>query len=178
MYDSATFPPHYNSTVLSTMTTKETQTIERHECFSHDNQDSDWVMVNADGPLAKENFELIDAADARCWCGGSDPDRCRRQGHSWPLCNVDQGELWPKRPDEISYQSHDEEEESAGNKSPGDQSADKQRRAGNPKEAEKKPAQRRMSVPPTSQNSGPFTKLAILTDLLDPTRNDDTRNTD
>jgi len=154
------------------MTTSSTQTNEPNDRLSQHDQDADWVIVKQDGTPTKEDFELIDAAEARCWCGGSDADRCRSHGHSWPLCDVDQGELWPKKPEEISYQSQEEEEdERRDSNSNRDQHADKESSTDRSKEAKKKRAPRRMSVPPTSHNNGPFTKLNILTDLLDPTRN-------
>lgn len=157
------------------MTTSYTQNKERHERGSLDNEDTDWVIVKVDEPLTKEDYDLIDEAEARCWCGGSDAERCRQQGHNWPLCNVDQGEFWPKEPD-VTHSRPDENENEKGKgntDSGGHQTADKQSSAAHSKGLTKSPAPHDASHPSISENSGPFTKLAILTELLDPTRTAD-----
>lgn len=168
IYNSATSKLYHKR-----MTADNTRNGERHDRVSNDDQETDWVIVKANEPLAKEDYDLIDEAEARCWCGGSDAERCRQQGHTWPLCNVDQGDFWSKQPNETQYQPQENDREKGNTDSGGHQSADKQSSAGQSKEATKNPASPDASHPPISDNSGPFTKLAILTELLDPTRTAD-----
>lgn len=150
----------YHSTTKLTMTTSSTKINEWGNSPSGHSQDTDWVMINEDGHLINEDFELIDAAEARCWCGGSDAERCRRQGHSWPLCNVDQGKLWPDSVEDC-YQPLEEGNETGSKDSAGEQSkTDGSRRA------RQKPPKQNGIDQPGFYESGPFTKLSILTEVL------------
>lgn len=152
------------------MTADNTRNGERHDRDSNDDQETDWVVVKADEPLAKEDYDLIDEDEAQCWCGGSDAERCREQGHTWPLCNIDQGELLPKGSDDTHSQPQENQNENENANSDEHKFTSKQPSAGHSKEATKNSAPYCPSHPPVPDNSGPFTKLAILTELLDPTR--------
>ncbi|POS73872.1 hypothetical protein DHEL01_v207739 [Diaporthe helianthi] len=155
----------------------KTPTNEGQDRPSHRHEDIDWVVVNAGTDCAKHGFEMIDSDEARCWCGGPNPDVCRQKGHRWPLCKVDRGdlELLPKQPDESSHQSHDKEDndnEKGNAVSDGEHQPSGEIPTADPlKEAKER---RRMAIPPAPHNSsGPFSKLTVLTELLDPTRNDE-----
>lgn len=156
------------------MTTSNTQSNQGHDRPPHGNEDTDWIVVKAGADTGKDDFEMIDAADAQCWCGGSDSELCRQKGHRWPLCRVDQGELLPKESDESSHRSNDKEEKDEGGhyKSDGDHFPGETFTCEPDRRPKKK---RRIDIPPTSHNtsSRPFSQLAVLTDLLDPTRMDD-----
>lgn len=130
-------------------------------------QDADWVIVKDDGDLNKEGFELIDVSEARCWCGGEDTERCRQRGHSWPLCDIDQDDLWPEELDEIGHQQHEGKDETTSTNTTGGESSSEQINPDNPKEAARKPEPQSVTHPPGFYESGPFTTLAVLTELLD-----------
>ncbi|ROV88749.1 hypothetical protein VMCG_10075 [Cytospora schulzeri] len=58
----------------------------------------DWSLVNDnDGNNdIEEDFEIIDASEVRCWCGGKDADRCRIKGHTFPLCEIERSKFRPE----------------------------------------------------------------------------------
>lgn len=134
---------------------------------SNHTQDADWVIVQEDGDLKKDSFELIDAAEAHCWCGGSDTKHCRQRGHSWPLCDVDQDDLCPERLDEIGHQKHQEKNETTSTSTTGSEFSSEQSNPDGSKEATRKPKPQSETHPPGFYGSGPFTTLAVLTELLD-----------
>lgn len=144
------------------MTTSSTQTNEWRDGPSKQTQDADWVMVKRDKRLTREGFELIDAAEARCWCGGADAERCRLQGHTWPLCHVDQDKLWPDRPDEVHYRSRGQDDRTKDSNTTDDQSV-----AGDSEGATRKLTTQGVVSLTAPDEHGPFTKLAVLVDLLD-----------
>ncbi|KAG6355182.1 hypothetical protein INS49_004263 [Diaporthe citri] len=146
------------------MTTSSTRTNEREDVASHRTQDTDWVIVKEE---ISEGYELIDAAEAQCWCGGSDAERCRLRGHTWPLCNIDQGELWPESPDGILYQPHEEETETESSDSPDERTASRESNADDSKEIARKPTPQKETHEPWHYERGPFTTLAVLTEMLD-----------
>lgn len=149
-----------------TMTTSSTKINEWPDSPRDHSLDADWVMVNENDNLTNDSFEMIDAAEARCWCGGADADRCRRQGHSWPLCDVDQSELWPD-PNEDCHQSHEEGNETGSTDSTTIHSTSERSDVGDTKETTQKPKSQSPIDQPGFYESGPFTKLSVLTDLLD-----------
>lgn len=148
------------------MTTSSTQTNEQEDSTSQHTQDADWVMVKNEVHKTKGDFELIDAAEARCWCGGSDAERCRLRGHTWPLCTVDQGGFFSKGPDEIHSQP-DEEDGTESSNSSGEQSAGGESNADDSKGATRKTTPQSETHSPGFYESGPFTTLAVLTDILE-----------
>ncbi|KAI7778567.1 hypothetical protein LA080_001988 [Diaporthe eres] len=149
------------------MTTSSTQTDEREGSASHHTQDTDWVIVKEDRHLIKEGYDLIDAAEARCWCGGSDAKRCRLRGHAWPLCNIDRGDLWPEQTDELHYKAHEEEAEAESSSSGGEQSTSGGSNSDDSKRDTQKPTPQREADQPWFYERGPFTSLAVLTEMLE-----------
>lgn len=160
----SSYLPYLN--LSSTMTTSPTQTSEREDSTSHHSQDADWVIVKEDRHLLKEDYELIDAAEARCWCGGADAERCRLRGHTWPLCHIDQGELLPEESDENNDKPH-EEDVTDSSKSAGEQSAGEESKADGSKEVQQKPTPQGETDEPWFYETGPFTRLAVLTEILE-----------
>lgn len=148
-------------------TSNSTRTDEREDSTSHHAQDTDWVIVKEDKHLIKEGYELIDAAEARCWCGGSDAEHCRLRGHTWPLCNVDQGDLWPEEPEETYYQPQEEEAETESSNSAGEQSTGGESNADDSKEDARNHTPQRETDHPWFYERGPFTSLALLTEMLE-----------
>ncbi|KAG8162080.1 hypothetical protein KVR01_007845 [Diaporthe batatas] len=160
------------------MASSSTQANEGHDRPSQCNEDTDWVVVKAGADIGTEDFEIIESAEAQCWCGGSDAELCRQKGHRWPLCQVDREELLPKQPDEPSHRSHDKEDKDAraDSNSDVDQPPGEDWTTG-PSKSDPSPRpkkKRRIAIPPVSANtsSGPFSQLAVLTDLMDQTRSD------
>lgn len=158
--------PHI-STLVSKMTTSSTRTDEREDSASHHAHDTDWVIVKEDRHLIKEDYELIDAAEAQCWCGGSDAERCRLRGHTWPLCDVDQGDLWPEELDEIHHKAHEEEAETESSNSAGEQSASGESNADDSGEDTRESTPQGDTQQPWFYEKGPFTRLAVLTEILE-----------
>lgn len=118
-------------------------------------QDADWVLVKEDAYLDNgEDFELIHAAEARCWCGGADPGRCRVQGHRWPLCDIDRDGLWPR--ESTSRSAGDDESDGGRSSSADDDDSEEATRDPTPE-----------GVQPGFYEGEPFTSLAVLTELLD-----------
>lgn len=154
---------YHISLLLSRMTTNSKKTNELRDRSSQQTQDADWVMVKRDEHLA-EGFELIDAAEARCWCGGADAERCRWQGHTWPLCNIDQGELWPEHSDGVHYQSDEEYDETDTEDL---NTTDDESIADDSKGTAKKVTAQGAVDPPASNANNPFKDLATLVHLLD-----------
>lgn len=148
------------------MTTSSTKIDELHSSRSDHTEDIDWVMVKEEGHLTKEDFEMIDAAEARCWCGGADAERCRLQGHTWPLCDIDQDDVWSELPRE-HYQPYQEATETKSSNSTGDDSATEHADPDVSKEPREKPAEQSIAHPLGVYKSGPFTKLAVLTEILE-----------
>lgn len=159
------FLPYFS--LLSTMAISSTRTNEPEEIASHHAKDTDWVIVKEDRHLIREGYELIDAAEARCWCGGSDAERCRLRGHTWPLCSIDQGELLSEELDDIHFPLHEEEDETESSNSAGEQSTGRKSNADDSKEDARSPTLQRETDQPWFYERGPFASLAVLTDLLD-----------
>lgn len=155
-----------------TMTKTSTKINDWYDRPSNHTQDVDWVIVTEDGDLNKDVFELIDAAEGQCWCGSSDIEECRQRGHSWPLCDIDQDDLRPEQLDEIGHQKHGKEEEMTSTTTTRGESSSKQSdssdsKEANSKEATRKPKPQSVNHPPGFDESGPFTRLAVLTELLE-----------
>lgn len=149
------------------MTTSITKIDEQRDSHSDRTQDADWVMVKEEGQLTKEDFELIDAAEARCWCGGADADRCREKGHTWPLCDVDQEDLWPELPNK-HCRSHQEQPETEGSSSTGDLSnGSDQSNTKESKETTRETTPKSETRIPEFYKRGTFTTLADLTYILE-----------
>lgn len=151
----------------STMTKTTTKVNDWYDRPSNNTQDADWVIISEDGDLSKDGFELIDAAEAQCWCGGSDTESCRQRGHSWPLCDIDQDDLWPEQLDEIGQQQHEEKDKPTSTTNPRGESSSEKSNSDDSKEATKKPNPRNAAQPPGLYESGPFATLAVLTELLE-----------
>lgn len=168
----------HNSNLPATMTPSSTPTNKGHDRSSLRHEDStDWVVVKGGVDTDKEDFEMIDSTEAHCWCGGADPDICRQKGHRWPLTHVDQEELLPKEHNQSSRHLHEEKDkdQSGSSNSDGDLSTCETYTC-DPGVCDTRPKKNpRIDIPSASHNttSGPFSTLAVLTDLLDPTRDDD-----
>lgn len=149
------------------MTKTSTKINDWYDSPSNHTQDADWVIVTEDGDLNKDGFELIDAAEARCWCGSSDTEHCRQRGHSWPLCDIDHDDLWPGQLDEIGHQRHGKKGEMTSATNTSGESSSEQPKPSDSKEATRKPQPQSVTHPPGFYDSGPFTTLALLTELLE-----------
>lgn len=149
------------------MTTgSSSQTYSGHHIAPHHAQDADWVLVKEDAYIDNgEDFELIHAAEARCWCGGADPERCRLRGHRWPLCDIDRDGLWPREEiDSVGCSAGDDDESDCGRSSSADDDDSEEESTRDPTSE---------GVQPGFYEGGPFTSLAVLTALLDSGRYSD-----
>lgn len=61
-------------------------------------EEIEWIVVNdANGNNDnEEGFEIIEASEGYCWCGGKDAESCRLKGHTFPLCEIDKSQFWPE----------------------------------------------------------------------------------
>lgn len=144
--------------------TSSTETNGGQDNPSHQIQGADWVMVKNEKPATDDDFELIDADESRCWCGGQDAERCRRSGHTWPLRDVDQGVSCPNKSHEHDGRQKEEADQVEIAQTTGDQSSVKQANTDDLK-ATRNPISKMINQP-VSKYSDPITKLAILSDLL------------
>lgn len=87
----------------------KTQTNKPHGSLSSRIHEPDWVVVEDAKHSADHDFEIIDAAELRCWCGDEDARRCYVRGHGWPLSMIDQDESCSRKPGEISQKQHQKE---------------------------------------------------------------------
>lgn len=78
------------------MDTSKNQDYSQHTLTSRA-EDQEWVVVRGgdDTNDNKEEFEIIDASEIRCWCGGKDVESCRIKGHTFPFCEIERGKFRP-----------------------------------------------------------------------------------